>query len=186
MINLNLITNGSEQIRIKEYLEQNVSETLADKINNGVKITKDNKTLLNKKDLDGFWEYATEEAKKISKQGARGAYVDDNTVFGWAIHYFEEDSIEGTLFNEDGTEYKKVVIKNTPQVKIEQPKKKQENQTSLFDMLDSNTETTKEKEIKKEEFVNIETGELCSTETPFDKDSLIKLCKILDNKLEVK
>ena len=106
MAKLNLITNGIEQEKIKEYLENNASETLAEKINNGIKITKDNKALLSKKDLTGFWKYATEEARKIAEKGARGAYVDDNTVYGWAIHYFEEDSIEGTLYNEDGTEYK--------------------------------------------------------------------------------
>ena len=47
---LNLETKTKEQGLIKQYLEENVSETLASKINNGVKITKDNKTLINKKD----------------------------------------------------------------------------------------------------------------------------------------
>ena len=64
MIKLNLIANGTEQERIKEFLENNASLSLAEKINNGVKITKDNKTLINKKDLNSFWSYATEEARK--------------------------------------------------------------------------------------------------------------------------
>ena len=38
MIKLNLETNCKEQEIIKKYLEENASETLADKINNGVKI----------------------------------------------------------------------------------------------------------------------------------------------------
>ena len=51
MIKLNLETNKKEYEIIKEYLENNVSEELANKINNGVKIVKDNKTLINKKRL---------------------------------------------------------------------------------------------------------------------------------------
>ena len=65
MIKLKLETNTEEEKLIKEYLENNASETLADKINNGTKIIKDNKQLLNKKDLKGFLNYASEEAKKL-------------------------------------------------------------------------------------------------------------------------
>lgn len=68
MIKLNLETNKKEYEIIKEYLENNVSEELADKINNGVKIVKDNKTLINKKTLDTFMQYANEEARKYSKR----------------------------------------------------------------------------------------------------------------------
>ena len=38
MITLNLTAKGTEQELIKKYLEENASETLADKINNGVRI----------------------------------------------------------------------------------------------------------------------------------------------------
>lgn len=133
MSKLNLATKNAEQEKIKQYLENNVSEVLIKKINEGVKIVKDNKSVINKKDLDSFWNYAIEEARKQSNKNARGAIVDDQTVYGWAIHYFEEDSIEGSLFNEDGTEYK-------PQVKVE-PKqnniveKPKNNQESFFDIL---------------------------------------------------
>ena len=96
---LNLIANGNEQTRVKDYLQNNVSDELANKINNGVEITKDGKTLINKKDLDGFMSYACDEARKQAATNARFACVDDATVFGWAIHYFEENSIEGKLFN---------------------------------------------------------------------------------------
>lgn len=64
MITLNLETNSEAQKCLKEFLEQNASETLADKINNGVYIEKDGKQLLNKKNLDSFIKYATEQAKK--------------------------------------------------------------------------------------------------------------------------
>ena len=107
MTELNLKATTTAQERVKEYLENNVSDILADKINNGVKIEKDGKTLINKKTLDGFMNYATEEARKQAEKGARSACIEDSVVFGWAVHYFEEDSIEGTLYNEDGTEYAK-------------------------------------------------------------------------------
>ena len=45
MIALNLITTTAEQIVFKDYLENTVSETLAEKINNGVRIEKDGKTM---------------------------------------------------------------------------------------------------------------------------------------------
>ena len=106
MCNITLETKNQQQEALKAYLEQNASETLADKINNGVKIVKDGLTLLNKKTLDGFMDYAHEEARKEAEKGAKFAMVEDKVVFGWLIHYFEEDSIEGVLYNEDGTEYK--------------------------------------------------------------------------------
>ena len=94
MIYLNLTAKGAEQELIKKYLEENASETLAEKINNGVRIEKDGKTLINKKSLEGFMKYATDEARKQAEKGASAACVRSDVVFGWAIHYFEEDSIE--------------------------------------------------------------------------------------------
>jgi len=141
MIELNLTANTKEQERIKNYLQENASETLAEKINNGVKIIKDNKTLINKKDLDGFMRFACEEAKKLAEQGASYACVEDSTVFGWSIHYFEEDSIEGKLYNEDGTEYKvEVKITKPAQVKTKTVKTEEKKQATLFDLIDNNVE----------------------------------------------
>ena len=152
MIKLNLETNCREQEIIKEYLEENANETLADKINNGVKILKDNKTLINKKTLDTFLQYACEEARKFAKKNANSACIEDKTVFAWAIHYFEEDSIEGILLNEDGSEYK--ITPPTPSKQIEKPKK-ENNQQSFFDILDlsTNTQENENKTQEKEEIV---------------------------------
>ena len=91
MIKLNLTAETPEHELLKEYLQENASQALAEKIQNGVKIEKDGKTLINKKDLAGFMKYACEEARKLAKQGATGACVKDEIVFGWLIHYFEED-----------------------------------------------------------------------------------------------
>ena len=138
---LNLTATNRQEEIIKEYLENNASETLAEKINNGIKTEKDGKSLISKKNLNGFFKYATEEARKLAEKGATSAMVEDKVVFGWAMHYFEEDSILGTLYNEDGTEYKPVVKKTTkPTVTTTPtpyvpPVKKPEPQMSLFDML---------------------------------------------------
>ena len=132
MKELNLSANTPTEQKILDYLRQNASETLINKINNGTPFEKDGKSLVNKKTLSGFMKYAAEEARKISEKGAAYACIDDSVVYGWAIHYFEEDSIEGTLFNPDGTEYTTAVKK--PVVASVTPKPKN-NQPSLFDML---------------------------------------------------
>lgn len=111
---LNLKANNPAEERIKAYLEATASEELARKINEGTPFVKDGITLKNIKTLSGFMQYATAEAQKIAEKGARFACIDDKTVFGWAVHYFEEDAIEGELFNTDGTPYKAVI---TPKAK---------------------------------------------------------------------
>lgn len=138
MTKLNLAANGDDQIAVLNYLQQNATDLLADKINNGVQIVKDGVTLINKKTLDGFFRYATEEARKLVAKDARCACILDRVVFGWAIHYFEEDEIEGTLYNLDGTEYKTSVKPVTTPTAITKPvitkPKKNEGQLSIFDM----------------------------------------------------
>lgn len=152
MSKLALETKSKEQEMLKAYLEENAGELLIEKINNGVKIQKDGKTLVNKKTLEGFMTYATEEAKKLAEKGARSAMVEDKVVFGWLIHYFEEDSIEGTLYNEDGTPYEKPVpVKKTtpkPEIKVEpqQPEKKVGEVISMFEGLEDIFEAPKNKE----------------------------------------
>ena len=197
MIKLNLKTSNKSQEQIKQYLEENVSEMLADKINNGVKITKDNKTLLNKKDLDGFWKFATNEARKQTEKVTDGAYVDNETVFGWAIHYFEEDSIEGNLYNEDGTEYKTEKPKPTPKIETK-PKKSENKQATLFDLMnEENSEQVDnekiEQEIEQESIieeqnykVNTVTGEIVDEKLPFDMETAKYLTSILDGKVTIK
>ena len=147
MKQLNLEAKTKEQQRIKTYLEENASDSLAGKINNGVLIKKDGKILLNRKTLDGFMSFATEEARKQAEKGARYAMVEDAVVFGRAVHYFEEDSIEGTLFNEDGSEYKTQPKPATkaPTVKA-QPKPQPKPQMSMFDLMGEDLEGKPEEE----------------------------------------
>lgn len=81
-IQINLTANTPEEKCILTYLEENASEILVEKINSG------------KKTLQGFFKYASTQARKQAASGANFACVEAKTVFEWAIHYFEEDSIE--------------------------------------------------------------------------------------------
>lgn len=134
---LNLTAQNKQEELVLKYLQDNASETLADKINNGTPFEKDGKPLLNKKTLAGFMRFACDEARKLAEKGANSACIDDATVYGWAIHYFEEESIEGTLYTIDGTEYKPTVKRvESNAVKVKPEPKKQENvQFSFFDNL---------------------------------------------------
>ena len=136
---LNLKANTPSEQKILEYLQNNASETLADKINNGTPFEKDGNPLLNKKTLSGFMKYACDEARNLAEKGANSACIDDATVYGWAIHYFEEDSIEETLYTIDGEEYKpapKKVATTKPVTVKSQPPKPQNLQFSIFDKID--------------------------------------------------
>ena len=169
---LNLTATTTEEKVLKEYLEQNTSEALADKINNGVPIEKDGKMLISKKTLAGFMKYATDEARKQAAKDATSACLHSDTVFGWAIHYFEEDSILGTLYNEDGTEYKapKPAPKVTPKPSATaespvvpapkpQPKAGQMSMFDLFDEPETVVEDTADADEYDEEDAAVEASE---------------------------
>ena len=141
MIKLNLTATNRQQEKVLKYLQENVSETLADKINNGTPFEKDGHPLLNKKTLADFMRYAGKESRQFAEKGEQETCVDDDTVYGWAIHFFEEDTIEGTLYTIDGAEYKpapKKSVNTKPATVKPQPQKQQSLQFSLFDKFDEN------------------------------------------------
>lgn len=204
---LKLEAKNESEKRIKEYLEQTASESLADKINNGSKIEKDNKPLINKKDLTGFMTYACNEARKLAEKGKNFACIEDSTVYGWAVHYFEEDEIVGTLFNEDGSEYKIETKRSSTSAKVEKPKI--EKQPTLFDLINASAEKEEQEDeedmqeiieefesrqkeefvasqsIKEREYVDEDGVIFKSTEVKtFDKDLMIMLSTMLDGKLK--
>ena len=151
MRDIKLEAKGAEQEAIKAYLQENASEVLAAKINNGVYIKKDGKRLLNKKDLAGFMSFASDEARKQAEKGARFACIKSDTVFGWAIHYFEDDDIIGKLYDEEGHEYRPAPERTSAPVSAPSTsvKKTESGQLSLFD--DSECVPT---------LINTETGEV--------------------------
>lgn len=198
MITLNLETKSKEQEIIKAYLEENASDILADKINNGVQIQKDNKTLINKKTLDTFMKYACEEARKLASKSTNFACIEDKTFFGWAIHYFEEDSIEGIFYNEDGTEYKNE-ISAPPKIEKSVKPKPKNKQATLFDLMDlsTNKEERVENINEDNEIIDYETGEIKQeTNLPtdnidvhnqtFDKFLLKTISSLFDGKIKLK
>lgn len=157
---LNLKANTPSEQKILEYLQNNASETLADKIKNGTPFEKDGETLINKKTLAGFMKYACEEARKTVESGSSSACIEDSVVYGWAVHYFEEESIEGTLYTLDGEVYKPAVKAKNIQKSTYTPTsapKQQNQQASLFDIISQENnvaDTTKQEQPvfqKKEE-----------------------------------
>ena len=183
MITLNLKAETPELQAIKEFLQKNANEFLAEKINNGVYIQKDGKRLLNKKDLASFMKYACEEARKLSAKGATSACVKDEIVFGWAMHYFEEADIIGTLYNEDGSEYKPAPKKNTSSVQRTpapavqaKPKPPKPRQFNLFDMM-AQTEKQVVNEPTEEEIEDDNNDEF-QTPVPEDIDDEEKLTEL--------
>ena len=174
---LNLQAVTKEEQKVKAYLEANASEVLAEKINGGVRIQKDGKMLLSKKTLAGFLKFACDEAKKQAEKGAQSACIDDDTVYGWAVHYFEEDSIEGTLYNEDGTEYKAPMPKTKPvQTKptppMPKPKPQPKPQMSMFDLLDAKPEepAAEEPDDEPTDEDYVEAAEQLAEEAAFQAD----------------
>lgn len=153
-VSLNLVTANKNQEKIKQYLEENASDALVEKINKGVEVkVKDDDgehIVINKKTLNGFMEYARGEAKKQST--GPYAMIDDEVVFGWAVHYFEEESIQEKLYNPDGTIYvkkekKKAATPKNPETKKEKTaetkkpapvQEKEISQMSLFDFGNDN------------------------------------------------
>lgn len=176
---LNLETKSKPQELIKQYLEKNASAELTEKINSGAKIEKDGKILINRKTLDGFMKFACNEARKLAKKGASSACVEDEVVYGWAIHYFEEDSIEEKLFNEDGSPYQKKLTTPAPAVRSTTPppvsKPKPKPQISIFDMFETQEnipETTIEKTPDGDMLVDTETGEIINELDELHEDNL--------------
>ena len=162
MITLNLKAKDSREQTVLDNLIPMLTESLAEKINNGVYIEKDGKRLLNKKDLTTFMQYAMEEAKKQlaenQRKGAQAVCVYGDDIMNWAMHFFEEDSIEGKLYNEDGTEYKSPKPENkanpsSSAVSYTAPAPEPKPQLNFFDMLSDSsktkTETKPESEIHK-------------------------------------
>lgn len=118
---LNLQAGNAYETAVLKYLEENASDALVEKINSG------------QKTLQSCFDYIRGEAKKQAKGGC--AMISDAVVYGWAVHFFEEDEIESEV---------KVKAKATPEPKeiVKKTEKKQaktveknEEQLSLFALL---------------------------------------------------
>ncbi len=118
----------------------------------------DEKYLNEEKSLKQMVEFINSEAKeKISekaKSGFNGYYFSDETVYGWAIHYWDEPNENLGLtpkskkttvkeeLTEDEEELEETEEKTVPKIEKIEPKKKStkkewisEGQLSLFDVM---------------------------------------------------
>lgn len=87
MARLNLTAEGQNQNIVLAYLEENASDSLAERINGGKKTMRD------------CWNYITQQARKRATNNC--ACIEDREVFGWAIHFFEEDDIKAEPAKKD-------------------------------------------------------------------------------------
>ena len=76
MSRLKITAAGDNQKRILEYLEENASDDLVERINEKFV------------SLDPCWQYILKQARKKASNNV--AMVEDVEVYGWAVHYFEE------------------------------------------------------------------------------------------------
>lgn len=76
----NLVASDKNSEAIIAYIEGFASEALVDKINTG------------KKAMADCMVFIKEQASQKAINGC--AMIEDIEVYGWAMHYFEEDSIQ--------------------------------------------------------------------------------------------
>ena len=136
---ITLFAENEGQRRVLEYLRENASDALAEKINTG------------KKTMQGCWTYITSMARNKSQGNV--AVIEDQEVFGWAVHFFEEDSIpesghienaRKTVTKEVHKEYlKKLEAQHEEMLKkevkvVKKPEKSNDitGQISLFDLME--------------------------------------------------
>lgn len=135
---LNLTAQGDNQKIILQYLEENASDVLAEKINSGTKTLQD------------CWNFIVECAKK--ELHSRDGAIRDDVVFGWAVHFFEEDAIKPkkefinkTMPNGDIVRVEaKHEPKKEPVKKAAKEPKKSElelQQITLFDLVGAGNES---------------------------------------------
>lgn len=130
-----LTANGRNQELILAYIEQNASDVLIEKIKKS------------RKTLGQCMNFIISQAKKKAFNNC--AMVEDKEVFGWAMHYFEEDSV---WVDEIKTPAAKIVTQGT--VKKPEPVKKETvkkepakaellvGQMNFFDFLGGGNENT--------------------------------------------
>ena len=128
---INLKAKGENQKLVLAYLEENASDVLVEKINSG------------KKTMDDCWNFIMKCAEKElnKKNGA----IRDDVVFGWAVHFFEEDSIkEGEKIKAPAETVKATPtgmkkVQPEPKKEKKEPKKEEavqlEGQITLFDFI---------------------------------------------------
>lgn len=119
--------NNSQQDKIKAYLDKRAQEDSLF----AVTYAKENKNI---KDC---CSYITSQAKKQAINGC--AMIEDDVVYGWAVHYYDEDDIKvektsNMRVSVNNSAPKAEVKKEAPKAKLKPKKKEDVGQLSLFDL----------------------------------------------------
>lgn len=115
--------NGTEQI-IVDYINQNASDVLCKKIK------------ASGKTMAGCMDFIRNEAKKKAVNGC--ACIEDKEVFGWAIHYFEEESLNEEKKSTENKPVVKAEVKEkkpSPKPKAKEQDVQLEGQLDIFDIF---------------------------------------------------
>lgn len=86
-----------------------------------------------KKSIDGMWNYIVSEAKKKAVKNC--AIISDEEVFGLAVHYYDEEVIEGDSVQPSRLNFesaKAIVKKSIDQKKKPKKEESEWKQESLF------------------------------------------------------
>lgn len=107
MARINKTADGRNQQLVLEYLENNASDVLVEKINSGTRTIAD------------CWRFITGKARSRAVSGSGTgscAVISDEEVFGWAVHFFEESSED--LKKEDAAEERRAAARREEQDKL--------------------------------------------------------------------
>lgn len=169
MINYEIPHNEQsyEEHIIAIHLKELISDNTAKKIINGVPVLLDGKRLINKKSIKTFLDYLGDEMykqaveqRKNNKKGNKNWTAlakDGNFIIERALAYFDDDTIHGDLFTEDGELFKttptqtpKNVVKSVQATTVtRKPEPPKPQQFTLFSFLEeqkSDTSTTDEED----------------------------------------
>ena len=195
MINYEIPHNESsyEEHIIAIHLKEVISDKTAQKIINGIPVQKDGKDLINKKSIPTFLTYlademykiATEQRKNQSKKDKKNWTAlakDGNYIIERALAYFDDDTIEGELYEQDGKLYKPAPSKTPDNVirtvqattVTRKPEPPKPQQFTLFNFLEQTKETPVEEteDLDEDEDNCEETEEVEETDQEEIKDDI--------------
>ena len=119
--------NNSHQDKIKAYLDKRASEDPLF----SVTYAKENKNI---KDC---YSYITSQAKKQASNGC--AMIEDDVVYGWAVHYYDEDDIKveksSSVRSEVKTSAPKTEVKKEASKAKSKPKKKEKEDVGQYSLF---------------------------------------------------
>lgn len=130
---LNLKAVCVEEEKILKYLEENVSEELAEKINKKPE-----------RPMVAMLNYVYKEAEELYRKNSNQnncIMIDDPVVYGWAIHYYEDVESEEDIakankvleqLNSIDEEETKPTSKSTPKPKSSKPKNEKPTKEKLL------------------------------------------------------